>query len=311
MQLTNVRLTNETKRWRRELAVALQAATEAGDYFRSRIDNVLEIKTKSSPSDLVTDVDPLCERMIRERIASSFSSHSVLGEETTAPGAAASAEAVAKVSQSAHLWIIDPLDGTTNFVHGLPLSVVSLAYAENGRVCVGVIYDPYRGEMFYAVRGEGAYSIRRSAGVAAFHDLVDSVLENETLPGTRMSVAESKDLVRCIVATGVPTRGDARAWTTEAAIRLIGKVKSFRVLGAAALHLAYVASGRIDAFWEYELNAWDLAAGVLLVEEAGGVVHELGGGTYQLEVRNIVASADGRTATEIEQAVVVPDALKG
>jgi myo-inositol-1(or 4)-monophosphatase len=109
----------------------------------------------------------------------------------------------------------------------------------------------------------------------------------------------------------VPTRGEAREWTTEAAVHLMGKVKSFRALGAAALHLAYVASGRLDAFWEYDLNAWDLAAGVLLVEEAGGVVREIGGSPYHLEVRNVIAAGSSHIAEELNRALQLPGSLKG
>ncbi len=300
-----MRLTATISQWREQLLVALEVAKEAGDYFRSRIHDVREVKTKSSPSDLVTDVDPECERRIRAGIAKRFPDHRVLGEESTAPGAAASAEAAAKVASAEHLWIVDPLDGTTNFVHGIPLSVVSVAYAERGTLCVGVVYDPYRQELFYAVRGGGAYVLNPGESYTLAADGVVN------LPGQRLQVSTTAPLARCVVATGVPTRGESRAWTTEAAVRLMGKVKSFRALGAAALHLAYVASGRIDAFWEYDLNAWDLAAGVLLVQEAGGVVREIGGSPYHIEVRDVIAAGSSDIADELNRAVQVPGSLKG
>jgi myo-inositol-1(or 4)-monophosphatase len=298
-------LGTQSEPWFKPLAVATRAAIEAGDYFRSRIDSVREVKTKSSPSDLVTDVDPECERRIRQHIAEAFPEHEVLGEETTEPGSAASAKATAKAANAQHLWIVDPLDGTTNFVQGLPLSVVSIAYAEAGKLCVGVVYDPYRQEVFYAVRGIGAYRV--SAYEAS--DFANG--QSTSLPGEKLQVANEKELRACVVATGVPTRGEARAWTTEAALNLVGKVKSFRALGAAALQLAYVAAGRLDAFWEYDLNAWDLAAGVLLIQEAGGIVREIGGKPYHLGVRNVVAAGRDDVVEDIDAAVQIPDALRG
>lgn len=272
---------------------------EAGNYFRSRIHTELEVKTKSSPSDLVTDVDPACERMIRDRIAKNFPLHHILGEETTAPGAVASSHAAAEVVGKTAYWIVDPLDGTTNFVHGLPLSVVSIAYAEGDTVQVGVIYDPYRDEVFYGLRGRGAYqatanelAVWMEAGRLEVDlkeaDGID--VADKPFPGRQMQVSPLVELGKSVVATGIPTRSDTYQQTTEATVQLLRHIKSIRALGAAALHLAYVASGRIDVFWEYDLNAWDLAAGVMLVAEAGGYVGELGGGSYHLQVRDILVS---------------------
>ncbi|GMA49528.1 inositol-1-monophosphatase [Alicyclobacillus contaminans] len=287
------------------MRVALAAALDAGDYFASRIDTIHEVKTKSSPSDLVTDVDPECERRIRACIQQSFPDHAVLGEESTAPGWQASMAATAEVASASHLWIVDPLDGTTNFVQGLPLSVVSIAYAEAGRLCAGVVYDPYRQEVFYAMRGAGSFVAKAEEIRAALRGSAS------TLPGRTLSVQKDKPLKGCVVGTGVPTRGQARDWTTAAALRLAGNIKSLRALGAAALQLAYVAAGRLDAFWEYDLNAWDLAAGVLLIWEAGGCVQSMDGQTYHLQVRDVVAAGTEATATAIQEVVSIPGERRG
>ena len=281
-----------------QLIVALEAALSAGDYFYSRVDTVKQVKMKSSLSDLVTDVDPECERLIRERIRTDFPGDVILGEESTAPGSAASVEALARVEKEPRLWIVDPLDGTTNFVYGLPLSVVSIAYAEHGDVLVGVIYDPYRQEVFFGVRGEKAHLSGRAAVVEWLQD------PSRPLPGRELGVSTRSMLKEAVVATGFPTRAEAREQTTAAGLRLAGEVKSLRSFGSAALHLAYVAAGRLDGFWEYDLNAWDLAAGTLLVELAGGVCQDMNGTVYALRVRDIVACGHPELAAKVRATTV-------
>ncbi|MCF8566051.1 inositol monophosphatase [Alicyclobacillus tolerans] len=287
----------EDQKLRQVLAVAIQAALEAGDYFRSRLDTELHVKTKSSPSDLVTDVDPECERRIRAQISAAFPTHSILGEETTAPGSEASLQAAQKVQGQDHLWIVDPLDGTTNFVYGIPVSVVSIGYAQNGKLKAGVVYDPYRAEVFLGMDSHGAY-LASSADADAF-------AQNPlgALPGRELSVTKRTRLEESVVATGFPTRSSERERTTEAGIRLSGQVKNLRAMGSAALHLAYVAAGRLDAFWEYDLNAWDLAAGVLLIQAAGGFAGDMNGAEYHLATRDIVASGDIELSRKIREAI--------
>jgi myo-inositol-1(or 4)-monophosphatase len=303
-------LTGHANTHLKQLITALEAAVEAGNYFRSRIHTELEVKTKSSPSDLVTDVDPACEHMIRRRIADNFPHHQILGEETTAPGAVASSHAAAEVVGKEAYWIVDPLDGTTNFVHGLPLSVVSIAYAEGDSVRVGVIYDPYRDEVFYGLRGSGAY-LATSKELLQWMEAEGIGAADEPLPGEQLHVSPLEELGKSVVATGIPTRSATYDDTTQATIYLLGHIKSIRALGAAALHLAYVASGRIDVFWEYDLNAWDLAAGVMLVNEAGGYVRELGGGSYHLEVRNILVSGTEGLGRTVDSILTQSDANVG
>lgn len=274
------------------LTTALEAALEAGDYFKSRFATELVVKTKSSIADLVTDVDPYCEQLIRTRIHQSFETHQVLGEESVEPGREASERATRAVAEESALWIVDPLDGTTNYVNAIPLSVVSIAFASRGELLVGVIYDPYREEVFYAQQGNGARLASRADVVEWLGRAAD---RQAGLPGMKLSVSSVTEMRRAVVSTGMPMRHVDRDVMTQRAMRLILEAKSLRTLGAAALHLAYVAAGRIDMFWEYELNAWDVAAGVLLIREAGGVVKDLHGGQYSLLTRDIVAS--GRTDT--------------
>jgi myo-inositol-1(or 4)-monophosphatase len=291
---------NTTHDWQRLLAVAVEAAAAAGSYIRSRVDAVKEVHTKSSPSDLVTDVDPACEAMIRQRISAAFPGHAWLGEESTGAGQAASMAAAERGAGEAHLWIVDPLDGTTNFVYGIPLSTVSVAYARQGRVDIGVIVDPYRAEVFFAARGHGAYR----AGLE--QTLAWTSNPSEPLPGQRITASTTRTLEESVVATGFPTRLPARRQSTVAGMRIAERVKNLRALGSAALHLAYVACGRLDAFWEYDLNAWDLAAGALLVEEAGGVVRDISGGGYHLGLRDILAAGQPALAAAIAEALAGP-----
>lgn len=269
---------------RQALCVALEAALEAGDYFKSRFQTELVVKTKSSPSDLVTDVDPHCEKLIREHIQKHFPEHLILGEESVDPGHDASVAATEAVCEENAVWIVDPLDGTTNFVNAIPLSVVSIALAIQGKIELGVIYDPYRQEVFYAHRGQGVYLADRQ-------DTAEWLRDGQgKYPGMALEMSDVSELHLAVVATGLPMRHANRQSMMERTTNIICEAKSVRALGAAALHLAYVAAGRIDLFWEYELNAWDMAAGILLVEEAGGHVRALDGSEYTLMTRDVIVT---------------------
>lgn len=279
---------------REVLATAVQAALEAGNYFKSRFQTELVVHTKSSLADVVTDVDKHCEALIRAQIEKQFKAHDILGEEGVAPGREASMEAAEKYRTSAALWIVDPLDGTTNFVSGIPLSVVSIAFATEGTVQVGVIYDPYRGDVFYSIRGQGAYLTTVDEAAQWLKKQA-----SDYPGGIRLSASDVTELPRAVLATGLPMRHVDRPLMMERASHIIQAVKSLRTLGAAALHMAYVAAGRIDIFWEFELNAWDVAAGTLLIEEAGGVVGDIDGSPYTLMTRDIIASGNERVASQI------------
>ncbi|GMA58579.1 myo-inositol-1(or 4)-monophosphatase [Alicyclobacillus sacchari] len=275
------------------LGTAIRAALAAGERMTARYQTELVVETKSSLADVVTDVDRACEAAIRDEIRKSFPEHCVLGEEGVAPGRDAAVAALAACTEQEHLWIVDPLDGTTNFVHGLPLSVVSIAYACSGELETGVVFDPYRDEVFFAVRGGGAH-------VCSKVDAQAWLAQPEAkFPGRAMSVSGVGELRRAVMATGMPVRHLERERMMQVAAGLIGRVKSLRTLGAAALHLAYVAAGRIDVFWEFDLNAWDIAAGALLVAEAGGVIETLDEQPYTLAARDVAAGSDAAVLHEV------------
>lgn len=274
------------------LRCALEAAIEAGDYLKSRFQTELVVRTKSSLADVVTDVDAHCEELIRARISNEFPEHDILGEEGVAPGRDASMEATLAKLESTDLWIVDPLDGTTNYVSGIPLSVVSIAYAVKGVIQTGVIYDPYRNEIFYATRGQGSF-------LSTITDVEAWLKQPESpTPGTRLRTKET-ELRGAVLATGLPMRHANRPLMMERVSEIIQRVKSLRTLGAAALHMAYTAAGRIDIFFEFELNVWDVAAGVLLITEAGGRVVGIDGQAYSLMSRDILASGNASSANSI------------
>ncbi|MDZ7799519.1 MAG: inositol monophosphatase family protein [Trueperaceae bacterium] len=237
------------------LRVAIRAADEAGRIQRTHMGGALEIDTKSSATDLVTQVDRACEARIREVIAAAFPDHVVLGEEQGQEGNARCR------------WIVDPLDGTLNYAHGFPFFCVSVALEVDGRVEIGVVLDPVRDELFQAVRGRGA-----------------------TLNGRPLAVTTEPTLLNAMLATGFAYVEETQHQNLEVFARALPHVRAVRRPGAAALDLCYVAAGRLDGFWELKLNAWDVAAGVLLIREAGGTVTGPDGAPYQLDAAALVAS---------------------
>jgi myo-inositol-1(or 4)-monophosphatase len=221
------------------LNFAVQTAHEAGRVLTEKFGRSLQISHKGE-IDLVTEADLAAEKLIVERIRSYYPRHSILAEE---------AGEVERVSgpDNSFKWIVDPLDGTTNFAHGYPFYCVSIALEHEGRVVVGVVYDPVRDETFAAELGEGA-----------------------TLNGRRIRVSDVSDLNRALVCTGFPYDVRGRQAFARHFAAFILNAQSIRRDGAAALDLAYVACGRFEAFYEDGLRPWDVAAGRLLVEEAGG-----------------------------------------
>src|SRR5690606_8544812 len=208
------------------------------------------------------------ERLIRNLISTHFPQHAFLGEEGVEPGAEASSKAIASAKDAEYLWIVDPIDGTTNYIHGFPYYCISIALAHKGEVIVGVIYDPSSDELFVAEKGKGAY-----------------------VHGKRLAVSKEKTLSESLLASGFPTdHSYALPLNLKSIVHLAPKVRNIRSVGSAALHLAHLAAGRLSGFWEYNLNAWDLAAGALILQEAGGEISDVEGNSYQLEVRNVVAS---------------------
>ena len=166
-----------------------------------------------------------------------------------------------------YVWIVDPIDGTSNFVHGMPLCMPSVAVAYKGEVVVGVIFDPHRGEMFTAIKGHGAY-----------------------LNGKSINVGEQEEIGDAIVAMGSPPAPESLEMSLRGIKVLMPKVRTIRMLGSAALMLAWVANGRLTAYWEYDLSSWDISAGALLIQEAGGQFTDLTGTPFTLRTRKICAS---------------------
>lgn len=210
----------------------------------------------------------------------SFPAHDFLGEEDVPPGKEASSAALdSKLSfqsnSSGWLWIVDPIDGTSNFVHGMPLCMPSVAATYNGEVMVGVIYDCHRDEMFTAIRGRGAY-----------------------MNGERIAVGEQEKIGDAIIAMGSPPAVESMQMSLKGIEVLMPKVRTIRMLGSAALMLAWVANGRLTGYWEYDLSSWDISAGALLIQEAGGRFTDLEGTDFTLQTRKICAT-NGKVHDEL------------
>jgi myo-inositol-1(or 4)-monophosphatase len=233
------------------LNIAVRAARKAGSVInRATLDGAgFEVRAKQQ-NDFVTRVDTAAEEAILEIVRKSYPDHAVLAEES---GAAAGA--------AEYQWIIDPLDGTTNFIHGFPQYCVSIAVRHRDVLAHGVIYDPNRNELFTASKGRGAF-----------------------LNDRRIRVSKCLRLGDALIGTGFPFREGARIdLYTNQLKNLMQKTAGVRRAGAAALDLAYVACGRLDAFWELGLSPWDMAAGALMIQEAGGLVGDLNGDSGFLE----------------------------
>ena len=238
------------------LNIAIRAARSAGNIIVRNLDRVdrLTIRTKER-NDFVSEVDRQAENEIIGILRRAFPQHGILAEES---GSHAGDE---------YQWIIDPLDGTTNFLHGFPQFAVSIAMRHKGRLEHGVVYDPLRQEIFSASRGAGA-----------------------TLNDQRLRVTSRKTLEGSLLGTGFPFKSQQHLEVYLEMFRaLFPQTAGIRRAGSAALDLAYVAAGRLDGFWEIGLSIWDMAAGVLLIQEAGGLSSDFSGGHDHLESGNIVA----------------------
>jgi len=242
------------------LNTAIKAAREAGEiitYHASKIDQ-LDVQQKGV-NDFVSEVDKKAEEQIIYLLKKAYPEHSILGEESGQH----------YVEGSDYEWIIDPLDGTTNYLYGIPHYAVSIALLYKGRLKVGVVFDPIKDEMFSAARGEGARVNNR-----------------------RLRVSGRTSLDSALLTTGFPYKPDQDVplfiKTLEA---LLPNTAGIRRPGSASLDLAYVAAGRFDGFWEFKLNSWDIAAGVLIVQEAGGLVGDLVGGNSHMTTGDILAAS--------------------
>lgn len=226
------------------VAIARESGALLNDFLARRIG--FELK---GDFDLVTEADRTSERLVVERLRAAFPSHSIVAEE--GGGGTGSAPE--------YVWYVDPLDGTTNFAHGFPVFNVTLALERAGEMVAGVVFDPTRNELFTAEAGGGAW-----------------------LNGERIRVSGAKRLEDALVATGFPSRKRHANVNVHYYYQLAMLTHGVRRAGAAAIDLAYVACGRLDAFWEFGLNPWDVAAGLLLVKEAGGVCTDMNGGPLSL-----------------------------
>jgi myo-inositol-1(or 4)-monophosphatase len=283
------------------LEVAVDAAKKAGDIIMGNAGGAEVTERKANSRDLLTLIDPLCEKTIYETIRASFATHDFLGEEDVAPGKEASAAALEakllhavartttvqdnddndssssssssstnKMSKTdGWLWVVDPIDGTTNFVQGLPICGPSIAATYQGQVMVAVIYDCHANELYTAIRGRGAY---RNGQQRIY------VNQNQTV------------LSDAVVAMGSPPGEESMQMSLRGVAVLMPKVRTIRMLGSAAIMLAWVACGRLTCYWEYDLSSWDIAAGALLITEAGGRFTDLNGKDYTLRTRKMCGS---------------------
>ena len=240
------------------LATAVQAVIKGGAMQMAGIDH-LQIEKKGA-IDLVTQIDRDVERMFRALVADRFPDHAVLAEEFEARGD--------RQNDAEYCWVFDPVDGTTNYAHGLPIFCCACSLEQRGQPIVAAIYDPSRRELFTAERGAGAW-----------------------LNGAPMRVSSAGTLIDSLLCTGFPyTVQDEGEYLLGLFADFIRRARAVRRLGSAAIDLAYVAAGRFDGFWEVRLNPWDISAGALLIEEAGGHVSTLAGGPFDSRRGEIVAS---------------------
>ena len=242
-----------------------KAAREAGQLMKERFNSGFRIDNKDGVNDLVTEVDHAAEKLIMDIIRTEFPDHFILSEE------------VGEIKMdSAYKWIIDPIDGTVNYANGIPICCVSIGVEHEGKMILGAVFNPFIDEFFFAEKGAGAFM-------------------NEK----RIRVSEKDSVLHSCLVTGFPyTYLDSQNGPLEVFSRLIRKGVAVRRLGSAAIDLCWVAAGRFDGFYEHKLNAWDSAAGFLLVEEAGGKVTDFEGNPYSPYQPHIVAT-NGKIHTEL------------
>jgi len=255
------------------LDLAIRAARAGGAILRDGVNNAHDIRYKEGEYNLVTEIDTRSEREIIGMIHTEHPDHTFLAEES---GAAA--------TQSEYRWIIDPLDGTVNYAHGLPVFCVSIALEVGGKIILGVIYHPMLDELFTAEKNAGAF-----------------------LNGKRIAVSCEADFSKTLLVTGFPynTRENPHH-TIDHFVNFVKAGRPIRRLGSAALDLAYVACGRLDAFWEVSLHAWDVAAGSLLLTEAGGMITDLQGNPWTVYTEALLAS-NGKIHDDMLRVIALAD----
>ena len=240
------------------LSIAIEAAKEAGRFLKFSVGKVRSVEMKKGEErNLVSEIDRTSEQKIIGIIRQHYPGHAILAEESGASS-----------TTSDYKWVIDPLDGTTNFLHGVPVFCVTIAIEHKGQVVAGVVYDPNLDELFTAERGSGAYC-----------------------NGRRLKVSQASELINSLLVTGFPY--DIAQNPDNAAghfVNFLMEAQGIRRLGSAALDLSYVAAGRFDGFWEVNLHPWDMAAGLLFVQEAGGKTSDFRGGASSIYTRQVLAT---------------------
>ncbi|MBD3295972.1 MAG: inositol monophosphatase [Candidatus Omnitrophica bacterium] len=259
------------------MSVAADAAEKAGRYALDRSGNIEQIDYKGALNNLVTDVDRRSEAMIVEAIKDQFPDHGILAEES------ATGKYGGRIEEE-YLWIIDPLDGTTNYAHGFPFYCVSIGVAIKGEIRVAAVYIPSRDELFSAVKGEGA-----------------------RLNGKPVSVSEAEDLSHSLISTGFAYDRQRKSDNLRYFEKIMARAQGVRRAGAAVIDLCYVACGRFDGFWEFELHPWDIAAGQLIVTESNGKVGMLNEKKLDIFGDNIIAT-NGKIHKELTDVL---DSVRG
>jgi myo-inositol-1(or 4)-monophosphatase len=254
--------------------VAVAAARSAGGLLLRRIDSIREVRHKGAV-DLVTDVDVQSEQEISAALLAAFPTHTILGEEG---GARANAG-----SDRRFRWIVDPLDGTTNYAHGFPFFCVSIGLEVAGELSLGVVYAPCLDELFVAQRGQGA-----------------------SLNGRPIHVSDTQGLQEALLATGFPYERHLLPRALHSFNALSTHSQAVRRAGSAALDLCYVACGRFDGYWEHQVKPWDLAAGALLVTEAGGTISRIDASLFSVDGGEVLAS-NGALHAALVTALAQPD----
>lgn len=254
------------------LNFACHIAREAGRILAERFGRV-RVMQKQNEIDLLTEADLASERYLIEQIRTHYPRHAILAEES----------GKTEVAGAEYRWVIDPLDGTTNYAHGYPCFAVSIGLEQSGKLIIGVIYDPTREELFAAEKDAGA-----------------------TLNGRQIKVSETAELGRALVCTGFPYGVRERADFTREWRNFTLHAHGIRRDGSAALDLAYVAAGRFDGFWEDGLNPWDMAAGILLVTEAGGTVTDYDNNPLYIDQHPPIIASNGLIHDAMRQVLSLP-----
>ena len=255
------------------ITVMINAAMKAARSLRRDFGEIENLQvSEKAPSDFVSQADLRVGELLREELIKVRPGYGFLGEEGSAIE-----------GDGKHRFIVDPLDGTTNFLHGIPHFAISIALEREGEIVAGVVYEPIGDELFWAEKGAGAF------------------LDTAFAKSRRLRVSGRRRLGDCLIGTGIPFRGrgDHPAFVKELSA-VMAETAGIRRLGVASLDLAFVAAGRLDGYWETGLKPWDVAAGVLLVREAGGMVTEIGGRAHRLDSKTVLA-ANGHAGPALDR----------